>query len=133
MPAQKTDFLHVSNHSRMTPMLSVRIALRFLVPISILLLFSGCKSEKQRETELKVSRLERVWSAGAIDSLKGMHRRALLSALGDPEKENWYGPEYGTLVYDSLQLKLDSTSRAKRQSIMITIRDNHVAEVDTLY
>jgi len=113
--------------------LPVRIALGFIVPILVLLGFLGCKSETQREAELKVNRLERVWSAGAIDSLKGMHRRALLGALGDPEKENWYGPEYGTLVYDSLQLKLDPGSRAKRQSIMITIRDNHVADVDTLY
>ena len=80
-----------------------------------------------------MSRLERVWSAGAIDSLKGMHRRTLMGELGTPEKENWYGPEYGTLVYDSLQLKLDPSSRAKRQSIMITIRDNHVVDVDTLY
>jgi len=114
-------------------MLSDRIALRFIGPILILLVFSGCKFEQQRQAELKASRLERVWSASAIDSLKGMHRRALLSELGDPERENWYGPEYGTLVYDSLQLNLDANSRAKRQSIMITIRDNHVAEVDTLY
>jgi hypothetical protein len=114
-------------------MLSVRIALRFIVPALVFLGFLGCKSEGQREAELKLSRLERVWSAGAIDSLKGMHRRALFGALGEPESQNWYGPEFGTLVYDSLQVKLDPGSGAKRQSIMITIRDNHVADIDTLY
>jgi hypothetical protein len=114
------------------PMLSVRVAFRFVGPVVVLLGFLGCKSETQREADLKASRLERVWSVGAIDSLRGIHRRALLGDLGEPERQNWYGPEFGTLVYDSLQVKLDSSTRAKRQSIMITIRDNHVTDVDTL-
>jgi hypothetical protein len=114
-------------------MLSARTSLRSTIPILFLLAFFGCKTEQQREAELKFSRLEKVWTSGAIDSLKGIHRRTLIGELGEPERENWYAPEYGTLVYDSLQLKLDPSNRAKRQSIMITIRDNHVTEVDTLY
>jgi hypothetical protein len=114
-------------------MLSVRTAVCLIIPILVLATLLGCKSEQQRQADLKVSRMERVWTAGGIDSLKGMHRRTLIGELGEPERENWYGPEYGTLVYDSLQLKLDSATAMKKQSIMITIRDNHVVDVDTLY
>jgi hypothetical protein len=104
-----------------------------LLPALLMVLLFGCTSAEQRESELKKIRLGRVWTAGALDSLKGMHRYAFLETIGKPDRENWYAQEFGTIIYDSLQTRLDPNAGIRMQSIMITIRNNRVIEVDTLY
>jgi hypothetical protein len=111
---------------------SARSYLFFTPAVILLMSVFGCTSAEQREADLKKSRLERIWTTASFDSLKGMHYQKILGRMGQPERDNWYAPDFGTLVYDSLQTRLDPNAGVRIQSIMVTIRKYHVAEVDTL-
>lgn len=113
-------------------MRSARSYLFLVLPAVLLMGAFGCTPAEQREADLKKIRLEKVWTTASLDSLKGMHYKKLLGSMGQPERDNWYAPDFGTLVYDSLRTRLDPNAGVRSQTIVVTIRNYHVAEIDTL-
>lgn len=104
--------------------------------ILICLVFLSCKSEKELKEEtdsrLRESRIQKVFTGDEIRALLYSPYQDVLRKLGKPDQTKFFNPGFGTVVYDSIQIRSNINGEVQRYKLILGVRSDKIDEVSIL-